>query len=116
MRYFLSGLPEGTRPPPKRTYGPRCAPMVWLRYQGPNILRLSSRPDRRNHAGMSALTSRRDPDAHHKTWLIHHGDVHIGTIRMRAGVPGSVDQWGMDLRLLSSLALRSERGWHGHEL
>jgi len=43
---------------------------------------------------MSALTRRRDPDAHHETWLIHHGDVHIGTIRMRAGVPGSVDQWG----------------------
>jgi hypothetical protein len=43
---------------------------------------------------MSTLTRRRDPDAHHETWLIHQGDVHIGTIRIRAGVPGSVDQWG----------------------
>ena len=43
---------------------------------------------------MSALTRRRDPDAHHETWLIRRGDVHIGTIRTRAGVPGSVDQWG----------------------
>src|SRR6516225_4560149 len=56
--------------------------------------RLHRRPDRRDHGGMSALTRRRDPAAHHETWLIHHGDVHIGTIRIRAGVPGSVDQWG----------------------
>jgi hypothetical protein len=42
---------------------------------------------------MPALTRRRDPDAHHKAWLIHYGDIHIGTISMRSGVPGSVDQW-----------------------
>jgi hypothetical protein len=40
------------------------------------------------------LTRRRDPDAHQETWLIHYGDIHIGTISMRAGVPDSVDQWG----------------------
>jgi hypothetical protein len=43
---------------------------------------------------MLALTRRRDPDAHQETWLIHHGDVQIGAIRLPAGVPGGVDQWG----------------------
>jgi hypothetical protein len=41
-----------------------------------------------------ALTRRRDPDASQEAWLIHFGDIHIGTISMRAGVPDSVDQWG----------------------
>jgi hypothetical protein len=43
---------------------------------------------------MPALTRRRDPDAHHEAWLIHFDGIHIGTIRMRSGVPGTVDQWG----------------------
>ena len=43
---------------------------------------------------MPALTRRRDPAAHDETWLIHYDDVHVGTIRMRTGVPTNVDQWG----------------------
>jgi len=43
---------------------------------------------------MPALTRRRDPAAHDETWLIHYDDVHVGTIRMRPGVPTNVDQWG----------------------
>jgi hypothetical protein len=43
---------------------------------------------------MSSLTRRRDPDAHDETWLIHYGDIHVGTISLRAGVPDSVDPLG----------------------
>src|SRR5262245_36316589 len=43
---------------------------------------------------MSTLTRRRDPGAHDETWLIHYGDIHVGTIRMRTGVLTNVDQWG----------------------
>jgi hypothetical protein len=40
---------------------------------------------------MPALTRRRDPEAHQEVW---HGDVRVGTIGGRAGVPVDVDQWG----------------------
>jgi hypothetical protein len=43
---------------------------------------------------MQALTRRRDPDAQLKTWRVHYGDVAVGTIGIRAGVPVDVDQWG----------------------
>jgi hypothetical protein len=36
---------------------------------------------------MRALIRRRDPDASREAWLIHFGDIHIGSIGMRAGVP-----------------------------
>jgi hypothetical protein len=39
-----------------------------------------------------ALTRRRDPDAQQETWLIQYGDIHLGTIRLHAGV-GGIDQW-----------------------
>jgi hypothetical protein len=42
---------------------------------------------------MRALTRRRDPDASREAWLIHFGDIHIGSIGMRAGVPNNVDEW-----------------------
>jgi hypothetical protein len=41
---------------------------------------------------MPALTRRRDPDAQHEAWLIHYGDMHVGTIRLHAVVSG-VEQW-----------------------
>src|SRR5258708_23796023 len=43
---------------------------------------------------MPALTSRRSRDAHAESWQIFYGDVHVGTIGVRAGVPNDVDQWG----------------------
>jgi hypothetical protein len=43
---------------------------------------------------MTALTRRRDPEAHAKCWHIYYGDVHVGTIGIRAGVPIDADQWG----------------------
>ncbi len=41
---------------------------------------------------MPALTRRRDPDARHEAWLIHYGDVRIGSICLRVGA-GGVDHW-----------------------
>jgi hypothetical protein len=43
---------------------------------------------------MPTLTRRRDPDAQQETWLIHYGDVRVGSIGMRTGVPIDKDQWG----------------------
>src|ERR1700756_5279086 len=43
---------------------------------------------------MPTLTRRRSPDAQQEIWLIHYGDVQIGTISRRAGVPADADQWG----------------------
>jgi hypothetical protein len=42
---------------------------------------------------MPALTRRCDPDARHESWRVYYGDIHVGTIGLRAGVPASVDQW-----------------------
>jgi hypothetical protein len=43
---------------------------------------------------MPALTRRRILNAHPEAWLIHSGDIRVGTLSKRAGVPGNVDQWG----------------------
>jgi hypothetical protein len=42
---------------------------------------------------MPALTRRRSPDRS-DCWHVYYGDVHVGTIAARAGVPVDVDQWG----------------------
>lgn len=42
------------------------------------------------------LTRRRSDNPHQETWNIYSGDVRIGTIGERAGVPIDVDQWGRD--------------------
>jgi hypothetical protein len=36
---------------------------------------------------MLALTRRRSNDPHRKSWSIYYGNVRIGTIGRRAGVP-----------------------------
>jgi hypothetical protein len=43
---------------------------------------------------MPALTRRRANETHQQCWQIFYGDVHVGTITERAGVPHDVDQWG----------------------
>jgi hypothetical protein len=40
----------------------------------------------------TALTRRRSNNTHHVTWHVSYGDVHVGTIGERAGVPVGVDQ------------------------
>jgi hypothetical protein len=42
---------------------------------------------------MPALTRRRDPDARSVSWRVFYGDVRVGTIGMRSGVPVNVDPW-----------------------
>jgi hypothetical protein len=42
---------------------------------------------------MPTLTRRRSDNPHLVTWRVYCGDVHIGTIGERAGVPVGVDQW-----------------------
>jgi hypothetical protein len=36
---------------------------------------------------MVMLTRRRDPDAGQESWLVYYGDVHVGTIGVRSGIP-----------------------------
>ncbi len=44
---------------------------------------------------MPALTRRPSlDDPHRETWLIYFGDVRVGSIGRRAGVPSSAPQWG----------------------
>ena len=43
---------------------------------------------------MNALSRRRSKDAREECWHIYFGDVRVGTIGVRAGVPVDVDQWG----------------------
>ncbi len=43
--------------------------------------------------GMPVLTRRRSQNRDQESWLICHGDVHVGTIGIRSGVPVHVDQW-----------------------
>ncbi len=43
---------------------------------------------------MTTLTRRRNNDPHNEGWRIFYGDVQIGTISKRAGVPIDVDRWG----------------------
>ncbi|WP_445215449.1 hypothetical protein ACKWRH_23500 [Bradyrhizobium sp. Pa8] len=43
---------------------------------------------------MTALTRRRSDNEPQESWNIYCGDVRIGTIGVRAGVPLSADQWG----------------------
>ncbi|WP_224741616.1 hypothetical protein [Bradyrhizobium sp. 2S1] len=42
---------------------------------------------------MTALSRRRDVEATREKWDIKYGDVRIGSIGLRAGVPNHVDQW-----------------------
>jgi hypothetical protein len=40
------------------------------------------------------LTRRRSTDEREECWHIFYGDVRVGTIGIRRGVPVDVDQWG----------------------
>ena len=43
---------------------------------------------------MPALTRRREKDRHQESWQIFYGDIGVGWIGKRAGVPKDVKQWG----------------------
>jgi hypothetical protein len=42
---------------------------------------------------MPSLTRRRADNPHRETWHVYYGDVRVGSIGERAGVPVGVDQW-----------------------
>jgi hypothetical protein len=44
--------------------------------------------------GMPALTRRRNNDPPRAGWQVLYGDVHVGTIAKRSGVPVDADRWG----------------------
>jgi hypothetical protein len=43
---------------------------------------------------MPTLTRRRVPEAANEAWRVFYGDVPVGTISIRAGVPVDANQWG----------------------
>ena len=43
---------------------------------------------------MSTLTRRRSPDAREECWQIFYGDVRVGTIGKRVGIPRDQTPWG----------------------
>src|SRR6202022_319004 len=43
---------------------------------------------------MRALTRCRSTDAREEGWHVYYGDVHVGTIAIRAGIPHDEDPWG----------------------
>lgn len=43
---------------------------------------------------MTALTRRPSADPHREGWDVFYGDVKVGWIGQRAGVPADADQWG----------------------
>jgi hypothetical protein len=55
---------------------------------------------------MPALTRRAVDNAHQETWHVYYGDIHIGAIAERAGVPKDVEQWEWNVGFFP----RSHRG------
>jgi hypothetical protein len=52
-------------------------------------------PDDRGHPwAMPVLTRRRNHDAREECWQVYFGDVHVGTIAIRSGIPHDEDPWG----------------------
>jgi hypothetical protein len=43
---------------------------------------------------MPALTRRRDLEAPDECWHVYYGDVRVGTIAERVGIPFDEDPWG----------------------
>jgi len=58
---------------------------------------------------MPTLTRRRTADSHRKTWHIYYGDVRVGAIGERAGVPVHGDQWGWSCGFYPGLEPRQHR-------
>jgi hypothetical protein len=48
----------------------------------------------RSPSDRRAVTLRRCSDDHQETWLIHYGDVRVGSIATRADVPVDANRWG----------------------
>jgi hypothetical protein len=58
---------------------------------------------------MPALTRRRDPEGHHQVWLVYCGDVRVGTIGIRAGVPVDVRWPSMPCRIWPAVTVATRQ-------
>ena len=58
---------------------------------------------------MPSLTRRRSDNPHRETWHVYYGDVRVGTIGERAGVPVGADQWGWSCGFYPGLHPRRHR-------
>jgi hypothetical protein len=61
----------------------------------------------------SPLTRRRSDNPHRVTWHVYFGDVHVGTIGERAGVPVDRDQWQWSCGFYPGLHPRKHRSGTG---
>jgi hypothetical protein len=43
---------------------------------------------------MPELTRRRYSEVREECWHVYYGDVHVGTIAIRSGIPHDQDPWG----------------------
>jgi hypothetical protein len=60
---------------------------------------------------MPPLTRRLCPDSHQETWLIHYGDVRVGSIAIRGGVSAEADRWAWSCGLYpTTRSIRSDSG------
>jgi hypothetical protein len=48
----------------------------------------------RFNGGMPELTRRRYPEVREECWHVFYGDVHVGAIAIRTGMPWDEDPWG----------------------
>ncbi|MEZ0036441.1 hypothetical protein ABIF68_006811 [Bradyrhizobium japonicum] len=58
---------------------------------------------------MTALTRRRSDNEQQETWHVYFGDVHVGSIGVRAGVPTGADQWGWRVGFYSGIEPGAQR-------
>jgi hypothetical protein len=58
---------------------------------------------------MPTLTRRREKGRHQVSWHIYFGDVQVGWIGERAGVPKDVERWGWFCGFFSALTSRRPR-------
>jgi hypothetical protein len=58
---------------------------------------------------MPELTRRRNRECQHECWHVYYGDVRVGTIGIRPGVPIDVDQWGWNCGFYPGVEPREHR-------
>jgi hypothetical protein len=60
---------------------------------------------------MPALTRRRNPEAPDERWHVYYGDVRVGTIAIRTGIPPHEDPWGCTAATFDQARADFEQAW-----